>query len=66
MRVILAVLALVPLGLLVESFLHPESYGEGTLGDWLFALLGVPILIFNLWVWIDPEIVESYFKGKRQ
>jgi hypothetical protein len=59
LRVILGILAIVPLTLLTDSFLHPESYGEGTLGELLFPIFGVPIVIFNLWVWLEPEILES-------
>jgi hypothetical protein len=65
LRVMLAVLAIIPLAMLVDSLLfHPDSYGEGTVGELLFPLFGVPILMFNLWAWLQPEMIEYYFFGK--
>ena len=65
LRVILAVLAIIPLAMLVDSLLfHPDRYGEGTVGELLFPLIGVPILIFNMWAWLQPEMIEYYFFGK--
>ena len=64
-RIVLGILAILPLTLLVDSiFLHPYYYGEGSLGELLYLAIGVPILTLNFWAWTYPEIIEFYFFGK--
>jgi len=46
-RVVLGILAVIPLALLADSFLHSTNYGEGSLGELLFPLIGFPIMISN-------------------
>ena len=60
-RIILGILAIIPLYMIVDSLFHPANYGPGTLGELLFPIFGIPVLIFNLWVWLYPEIIQSYF-----
>jgi hypothetical protein len=43
---------------------HPTEYDEDSLKNLVFLILGVPILILNIWVWLYPEIIEAYFFGK--
>ena len=63
-RMIVGILAVIPLSMIVDSlFCHPEYYGEGSLGELAYPVFGVPILIFNLWAWMHPEIIEFYFLG---
>jgi hypothetical protein len=65
-RIILAILALIPLALLTDAILlHPANYGENSLGELAFLCLGIPILVLNLWAWVHPSIVEFYFFRKK-
>ena len=64
-RIVVGVLAIIPVAMLVDSlFLHSENYGPSTMGELLYPVFGVPILIFNMWAWVHPEIIEFYFFGK--
>jgi hypothetical protein len=60
-RIILGILAIIPIFLLVDTVSKPANYGEVTLGELAYLALGTPIMILNLWAWIEPEIIESYF-----
>ena len=60
-RIVLGFLAIIPITLLVDSVSQPATYGEVTLGELAYLVFGTPISIFNLWVWIEPEIIELYF-----
>ena len=64
-RIVVGVLAIIPVAMLVDSlFLHPANYGLGSLGDLVYPVFGVPILILNMWAWEHPEIIEFFFFGK--
>ena len=66
-RIVVGILALLPLSLLVDNlFFHPQFYEEGSLGVLVYLLLGVPILTLNFWAWTYPEIIEFAFLGKNQ
>jgi len=61
------ILAVIPLALLVDhTFIHPADYEQNSQGEFAYTIFGVPILIFNLWAWIHPEIIEFYFLGVMQ
>ena len=63
----LGILAIIPIFLLIDSVSKPAKYGEVTLTELAYLVLGTPIMILNLWAWIEPEIIEIYFLGvKRQ
>ncbi|MCI0555945.1 MAG: hypothetical protein L0287_33800 [Anaerolineae bacterium] len=64
-RIVFGVLAIIPISLLVNSVSQPAVYGEVTLGELAYLVFGTPISILNLWAWIEPEIIESYFLGMR-
>jgi|GEM_PF-3517202 len=64
LRTILGISAMIPLVMIAKSLLHPANYSEGSLGELLFLLIGVPILTLNYWTWTYPEIIEFYFFGK--
>lgn len=59
----LGILAIIPITLLVGVISEPATYGEITLGELAYLILGTPISILNLWAWIDPEIFEAYLSG---
>lgn len=64
-RIVLGILAIIPLVLLADKIsFHPTEYDEDSLRTLAFLIIGVPILILNLWAWIHPEIMEFYFAGK--
>jgi len=64
-RILLGILAVIPLFMFADSlFLHPENYKVGSIGELLFPVIGLPILIINMWAWVEPEIIEFYFFGK--
>jgi hypothetical protein len=66
-RIVLGILAIIPIWLLVNTVSKPATYGEVTLGELAYLVVGTPIMILNLWAWIEPEIIEFYFLGvKRQ
>ncbi|HXQ34887.1 MAG TPA: hypothetical protein VN843_12810 [Anaerolineales bacterium] len=66
-RIVLGILAIIPIFLLIDSVSKPAKYGEVTLTELAYLVLGTPIMILNLWAWIEPEIIEIYFLGvKRQ
>jgi len=63
-RLVVGILAVIPLSMLVDSlFLHPANYGPGSLGELLYPIFGIPILIFNTWAWTCPEVIEFYLLG---
>jgi len=54
-RIVLGVLALIPLALLADKILfHAAEYDEDSLRTLAFLVLGIPILILNLWAWVYP------------
>jgi len=65
-RIVLGILATIPIFLLVDTVSKPAIYGEVTLEELAYLVLGTPIMILNLWAWIDPEIIEFYFPGVKQ
>ena len=63
-RIVFGVLAIIPIFLLVDTVSQPANYGEITLGELAFLVLGTPISILNLWAWMEPELIEVYFLGR--
>jgi len=54
-RIAVGILAIIPLTMIVDSiFLHPANYGESSLGELAYPVIGIPILIFNMWAWTTP------------
>ena len=65
-RIVLGILAILPVALLIDHIFFPTNYyAEGSLSEMAYMVFGIPILIFNLWAWIYPEIIEIYFLGKK-
>ena len=63
-RIVLAILAIIPVAMIVDSMLHPSNSGADTLSELVYLTCGIPILIFNMWAWAHPEIIEFFFFGK--
>jgi hypothetical protein len=63
-RVVSGILAILPFALLVQQILaQPGHYGEDSLQQMAFVVLGVPILILNLWAWMYPRGTEVFALG---
>jgi hypothetical protein len=63
-RIVLGILSIIPLTLLADKmFFGFTGYDEDSLRTLAFLIIGIPILILNLWIWIYPEIIEFYFLG---
>jgi len=58
-RIIVAMLAIIPLALLVDLFFF-QLVGYA-IGELLYLSIGVPILTLNYWAWFEPELIEFYF-----
>jgi hypothetical protein len=70
LRIILALLLIIPLVMLVDNFRHPEyanQYNPDHLKELLFLLVGLPIIIINFWAWSSPQIFEGllFWRKKR-
>jgi hypothetical protein len=64
-RIVLGILAIIPMVLLVNHiFFQADYYREDSIQQLVFMVLGVPILILNLWAWIQPEIIKA-FSGRK-
>ena len=64
-RIVFGILAIIPLALMMDSIFHPDHYYiEDSMYLMAYQAFGIPILVLNLWAWIDPEIIEFYFFGK--
>lgn len=48
-RIVLGILAIIPISLIVDSVSRPAMYSEVTLGELAYLILGTPISILNLW-----------------
>ena len=66
-RIVLGILSIIPVTLLVDHiFIQPNYYVEASLKEMAYMILGIPILILNLWAWTYPHIIEVYFFGKKE
>lgn len=64
LRKILMPLLLIPLGMFIYVCLRPEWQWENPGLEFLFLLLGIPIVIVNFFAWFHPEIIKAYFPVK--
>ena len=63
-RKILMPLLVIPLGVFIYVFTHPDWQWESPGLESLFAVIGIPILIINFMAWFYPEIIKAYFPVK--
>lgn len=64
-RIALGILAMLLLSLIgYINFLSPVTLQPNTLGELVYLVFGIPVLIVILWAWVEPEIIEVYFFGK--
>jgi len=60
-KITLGILAIIPLALIVLSIADPKFIMHNPAAEWIFILAGVPIFVFNLWAWTEPEIIKTMF-----
>ena len=60
-RRILTFLLIIPLGMIVYVFLFPDWQWEHPNLEFPFLIIGVPILVFNFFLWFHPEFFQPYF-----
>ena len=66
-RIVLAVMAIIPIALLVYNLIFPQTdYGGDSIGEMAYLIFGVPILILNFWAWAHPEIIELFLWGDKR
>src|SRR5512138_518671 len=63
-RKILMPLLVIPLGMFIYVFIHPDLQWESGGLESLFAVIGIPILVINFIAWFYPEILKAYFPIK--
>jgi len=64
-RIVLGILAIIPVALVVDHiFITSDYYGEESLKEMIYMVIGIPILVLNLWAWGYLPIIQYYFRGK--
>jgi hypothetical protein len=62
-RWILLALLVIPLALVVLGIVFQSELGEPPLWvEYPFLLVGVPIVIVNVWEWSEPELLDKLWK----
>lgn len=64
LKIILGILAIIPVSLIIASIADPKFIMHNPAAEWVFILVGILIFVFNLWVWIEPEIIKTIFGMK--
>ena len=66
-RIVLAILAIIPIGLLVYYFIFPHAgYSGDSIEELAYTVFGVPMLVFNFWAWYYPEMIEYFLWGDKE
>ncbi|RPJ27670.1 MAG: hypothetical protein EHM33_07155 [Chloroflexi bacterium] len=64
LRKILMPLLVIPVGMFIYVLVYPDWQWETPGFEYLFLVVGIPILIVNLAAWFQPEILKAYFPVK--
>ena len=64
LRKILAPFLIIPVGMLIYVCVYPDWQWENPSLEYLFLVIGLPILILNFLAWFHPEIIKAYFPMK--
>ena len=60
-RIILAILAIIPIALIIYSLIFlSTSYGGDSIAEMAYTVVGIPIIVFNYWAWFYPEMIEYF------
>ena len=66
LRIILAVLAIIPIALIIYNLIFMNNYyGGDSMAEMAYTVFGIPILIFNLWAWYYPKMVAYILWGEK-
>jgi hypothetical protein len=65
-RIILGILAIIPVSFIVVAIADPKLVRHNPSLEWEFLLIGVPILVLNLWAWDAPGMVKKMFGMKHE
>jgi hypothetical protein len=66
-RIVLAILVSVPIGLLVYNLIFLRTrYGGDSIEEMAFTVFGIPILVFNYWAWYYAEMIEYFLWGDKR
>jgi hypothetical protein len=49
----------IPIGLMIWHLFWPDNMSE-----WVNLVIGLPILIVNMWAWQAPELLRELIFGK--
>ncbi len=64
---VFGILAVFPVGLLIDHiFFELPAYNPNSITEYIYLVLGVPILILNYWAWFEPEVIELPFFGREK
>lgn len=56
---VLRILLVIPIGLMIWHLFWPDDMSE-----WVNLVIGLPILIVNMWAWQAPELLRELIFGK--
>lgn len=66
-RIVAGILTVIPLGLLTYHLsFETTTYDPNSVIEYVYLVLGVPILILNYWVWFESEMIEYYLSWKEK
>jgi hypothetical protein len=58
---ILRIMLVIPIGLVIWHSFWPDVMSE-----WVNLVIGLPILIVNVWAWETPELLRDLIFGKEK
>ena len=47
--------------MIIFAFFHPVQDYSNSLMNYAYALIGIPILVLNIWAWDAPHIIKTIF-----
>lgn len=63
-RIVLGTLAIFPVAIIIASIMDAKLLMRHPEVEWAYLLVGIPILVLNLWAWDAPEIIKKVFGVK--
>lgn len=59
--IILRIMLVIPIGLMIWHLFWPNDMSELN-----FLVIGLPILIVNIWAWQEPDLLREFILGKEK
>ena len=56
---VLRIMLVIPIGLMIWHLFWPDNMSE-----WVNLVIGLPILVVNMWAWETPELIFGKAKPK--